>query len=397
MSRKTSTTCRRAGAALFATALTIGVGAIALTPAAAAPTVTKVQTGFGKTLDTTPSGPHDGTGTSVVVVGTEFAATMTAKVYFGTVASPKFLVLDDKTLLADVPASGTSGAVDSIVDVTVATTAPSVAKDATVSGNEYEYGGAPSITTATYSVDGKKLLIAGTNLLEVNEVLLGTTKLSLPKGAVTDTLITTVVPSSLKGSKYDVIATSPFGSATADPKFRVRPAVTRLSSSAGSSLGGQLVVLTGSSLGDASLVTVGGVSADFIRNSETELVFAVPASTATIATAKDLKKKVDVVVTTPAGASKAASYEYRFLPTFTAQDISTAPAATATVVTITGGNLLGASVSFAGKTGSVVTTSSNNTTLVVKTPKITGTKPAAGKVVIKTSTGSVDGGSWTFS
>src|SRR6185295_8891671 len=111
--------------------------------------------------------------------------------------------------------------------------------------------------------------------------------------------------------------------------------------------GGQSVTVSGTNLLVAS-GTIGGNAATVTSTTTTSATFVAPAHAA---------GTVDVTVTTNGGsATAAAGYTYAQPPTISSVSPSSGPSAGGQSVTITGTNLLGASVAVGGSSATVTGT-----------------------------------------
>jgi uncharacterized repeat protein (TIGR02543 family) len=173
------------------------------------------------------------------------------------------------------------------------------------------------------------------------------------------------------------------------PPALALPAVTGVSPDGGTDLGGTTVTITGNGLGHATLVTFGGVAGRIISRSDTGITVASPPSTGTVgitvttaAVTADSGTRitgtgtVDVIVTTPTGASKlTAADQFTFgapRPAVTGVSPDSGSTAGGTTVSITGTGLAGATgVAFGGVAGRI--TSDSNTQITVTSPPGTGT------------------------
>ena len=173
------------------------------------------------------------------------------------------------------------------------------------------------------------------------------------------------------------------------PPALALPAVTGVSPDGGTDLGGTTVTIAGNGLGDATLVTFGGVAGRIISKSDTRITVASPPSTGTVgitvttaAITADSGTRitgtgtVDVIVTTRTGASKlTGADQYTFgapRPTVTGVSPDSGSTAGGTTVSITGTGLAGATeVAFGGVAGRI--TSDSNTQITVTSPPGTGT------------------------
>ena len=173
------------------------------------------------------------------------------------------------------------------------------------------------------------------------------------------------------------------------PPAMALPAVTGVSPDGGTDLGGTTVTITGNGLGDATLVTFGGVAGRITSKSDTRITVASPPSTGTVgitvttaAITADSGTRitgtgtVDVIVTTPTGASKLTAVDqYTFgapRPAVTGVSPDSGSTAGGTTVSITGTGLAGATgVAFGGVAGRII--SDSNTQITVTSPPGTGT------------------------
>ena len=173
------------------------------------------------------------------------------------------------------------------------------------------------------------------------------------------------------------------------PPAMALPAVTGVSPDGGTDLGGTTVTITGNGLGGATLVTFGGVAGRITSKSDTRITVASPPSTGTVgitvttaAITADSGTRitgtgtVDVIVTTPTGASKlTAADQYTFgapRPAVTGVSPDSGSTAGGTTVSITGTGLAGATgVAFGGVAGRII--SDSNTQITVTSPPGTGT------------------------
>lgn len=213
--------------------------------------------------------------------------------------------------------------------------------------------------------------LGGTSTAIVGTLFTGATAVSFggtPAASfivVDDSHITATSPAGPAGT-IDVRVTTPSGQsaiATADHFTYVAPApaVTSLSPTSGTTLGGTSVVITGTTLTGATAVVFGALSATFIVNSATQITATSPASAVGL---------VDVRVTTPSGQSPiVAGDHYTYVtpaPTITAVSPVSGTTLGGTSVTVTGTTFTGAtSLTFGGV--SVAFTVVNDTTVTTTT------------------------------
>jgi len=191
------------------------------------------------------------------------------------------------------------------------------------------------------STGGGQLVVTGSNLRSATALTVGGTPATFTvRTEAGSTRLVATLPAHTAGTAA-VQVTSPGGSSAANPAAvytytATPPAVARLSAANVSTAGGSVVTVTGTGLGAATGVTVGGVAAaGLVRTSDTSLSFTVPAHAPGAG---------DVVVTTPAGrsATSAATRLTWVAPAApVVAKLSTATGSTLapTVVTVTGTGL----------------------------------------------------------
>jgi len=218
------------------------------------------------------------------------------------------------------------------------------------------------------STGGGQLVLTGSNLRSATAVTVGGTPATFTaRTEAGSTRLIATVPAHAAGTAA-VQVTSPGGRSAANPAAvytytAAPPAVARLSTASVSTAGGTVVTLTGTGLGGATSVTVGGAAAaGLVRTSDTSLSFTVPAHAPGAG---------DVVVTTPAGRS-AASAATRLTwvapaaPVVAKLSTATGSTLAPTVVAVTGTGLaqvLGATV--AGTPAAVKVLSDTSLTVTV--------------------------------
>ncbi|MFF2389696.1 IPT/TIG domain-containing protein [Agromyces sp. NPDC058104] len=265
-------------------------------------------------------GPTAG-GTPVTITGTALAGA--TEVTVDGVSVPFTQVSD--TEIAFTTAPHAAGAVDVVV------TTPGGESDALA----FTYVPAPVLTTLAPDegpvAGGSLVTILGADL--AGATLVTVDGASVPFTQLSDTEITFVTPPHLAGA-VDVVVTTPGGESNALPftYFDV-PVLTTLTPEEGPAAGGTLVTIDGTALGGATQVTVDGASVPFTQVSETQITFTTEPHDA---------GPVDVVVTTPGGASEPLTYTYLPGPLLTGLDPDAGPIAGGTPVTITGTDLGGA-------------------------------------------------------
>jgi hypothetical protein len=209
-------------------------------------------------------------------------------------------------------------------------------------------------------VGGTPVTITGTNLIGVT-VKFGKLAATIIPGSDTGTSIMVKSPAGKVGA-VNVTVTNAVGTASAPEQFTyvAAPSVRRAAPTSGPCGGGTPVTIKGSNLGTTATATVnfGGVAVTPSSDNGTTIVVNSPAGTG----------MVNVTVTTAGGASAPAHFTYVAAPTITA-NISPAsgPAKGGTAVTITGTNLLGATVKFGAKAATAFVSKSASK-IVVKSP-----------------------------
>lgn len=314
-------------------------------------------------------------GTTVVITGSDL--TGATAVSFGGTSALSFTVNSDTQITAVTPAR-TAG------NATVTVTTPAGQAIAT---QAFTYV-APSISLISPNGGtvngGNTVVITGNNLL-------GSTAVSFGGVAATsfvvnsNTQITAVTPARPAGAAT-VAVTTPVGVVNATYTYFATPSITAISPIAGSSNGGNSVVITGSNFVGITGVSFGGVSAtSFTVNSATQITAVTPARAA---------GAVQVQVTNPAGtATSAANFTYFAPPTFTSISPNTGSNVGGTTVIITGSNLTGVTAVTFGGVNAASFTVNSPTQITAITP--IGTIGAASVVV--TSPGGSATGSYTYS
>jgi hypothetical protein len=128
---------------------------------------------------------------------------------------------------------------------------------------------------------GSAVLITGTNLSSTTQVTFNGVPASVGM-LLSATQLSVVVPAGATAGPVTV--TTPSGTASSPGAFTVTgfgPAPTITSYAPAGQRTGGTVVVTGTNLGAASAVTIGGVGASFVVNSATQLTLTVPATATT--------------------------------------------------------------------------------------------------------------------
>lgn len=359
----------------------------------AAPTVSSVAPA---------AGPAAG-GTTVTVTGQGLGGT--SSVLFGKSASPQFAVNAAGTsLTAVVPAAAT--AAGGPVSVTVV----SGYSSATTAGSGYTYFGTPTVTGISPNLGplsgGQPVVISGTNLGGATGVRFGT----LPAASFTvnaaGTQISALSPASGSATAA-VTVLNPGGSgggpaASSSYTWAPAPAVSALSYTTGPTAGGasagkpSTLVISGTNLSGTTRVDFGANelrTAQIVQVSPTSVTVVVPPATK--------PGTIDVTVTTPAGVSAAATgdrYSYQAAPSVTSVSPNRSLLAGGTTVTVTGTNLIGASVVYLGAVAATpVSVSADGTRLTVIAPRAVSAGTAGVTVVTPGGTSpAVSGVSFTW-
>ena len=282
-----------------------------------------------------------------------------------------FYVVSDTEIIAFAPAATAAGT----VDVTVSNHSGT---SATVSGDTYTYivQPAPTVTSdvTSGSADGSDTVtITGTNFANVDDVFFGGVAANFT--VVSSTSITATAPAGVVGT-IDVTVQTDGGDSAPVSADRYTytpapvPAVTSLSTSAGTTAGSTQVIISGSGLTGASEVLFGDVPAAFAINSDSQItVFSPPQAAGTY----------DVTVVTPGGTSVVSSADEFTVsnasaPSVSGLSLTTGTTAGGTVVTITGSNFTGSqAVNFGTVQATDFTVIDDNTIIATAPPQAAGT------------------------
>jgi RHS repeat-associated protein len=234
-------------------------------------------------------------GTVVTIVGTGF--TGANRVTFGSTPA-SIIQVSTYVIVVQAPA-GSAEAVD------VRVTTPQGTSNITpVDGFTYVPPPVPVVTglslTNGTTLGGVVMTVIGTGFTGATQVTVGDT----PAGIVSfisDTAISFRTPAHARAEVVDVRVTTPGGTSavTAADQFTYllppRPAVTGLSLTSDTTLGGALVTILGTALTGVTAVSFGDVSRGFLVNSDTSVTVLAPMHAPGV---------VDVTVTTPGGTSQ---------------------------------------------------------------------------------------------
>lgn len=291
--------------------------------AAPAPAVTALDTTNGSSAG----------GTQVLLTGSDFGGA--TEVRFGD-TSAVFELLSDSLILVTAPPNAV-GTVHITVTTLTGTSAGTTADEFT-----YFTGPTPELSVigpaSGSTAGGAAVVIQGSNFTGTVEVLFGT--VSAEFTIVSDTLIFAQAPSQAAGAVDVRVRTFADTSAVVSGgvfTYQAAPApeVTGLTPSSGSTTGGGVVTITGSSFTSATAVTFGGKPAlSFWINSDTSITAVAPLHAA---------GTVDVQVATYGGTSTvvaASEYTYNHVtgpaPTVTTIGPATGTTAGGTAVAIRG-------------------------------------------------------------
>jgi len=281
------------------------------------PTISAVTPATGSTIG----------GSVVTITGTNLSGA--SSVSFGGTAATSFTVDSSTQITATTPA-GSAGTVSVLVTTSGGTTAANTL---------FTYVLPPTISAVTPAIGstlgGTVVTITGTNFN-------GATAVSF-KGAVatsftvnSSTQITATTPAGAVGAA-SVLVTTPGNTNAANTLFAYvpPPTVTAVSPSAGSTLGGTVVTITGTNFNGATAVSFGGAAAtSFTLNSPTRITATTPSGST---------GAFSVLVTTPGGINAAnLLFTYVAPPTIAAVSPATGSTLGGTVVTLNGANLTGA-------------------------------------------------------
>jgi hypothetical protein len=290
------------------------------------PTISSLGTQSGNT----------GGGTSVAINGSHFTSAI--GVTFGGVPAASFTINSDSLITAVSPpqAAGT-------VDVKVTTNAGT---SATTSNDRFTVTAAlPTVTGLSSSggstAGGLSLTITGTNFTGATGVSFGS--VAVPFTFNSATSISVVSPPEPQGTVDVTVTTFAGTSATATGDHfaytnAANPTVTGVTANSGSTVGGDVVTISGTNFTGATGVTFDNIAAaGFTVVSDTAIVAISPAHATT--------GTIDVQVTTYANTSATSAadhytYNSASAPTITSLNPSTGGTGGGTLVTITGTNLL---------------------------------------------------------
>ncbi len=255
------------------------------------PTLTNLSPVTGSTIG----------GQTVTLTGTNLS--LASSVTFGGVSAASFTVNSATQITATAPALS-AGQVGVVVttpggSATAATLFTAVAPPGVTSV-------APALGT---TLGGNTITVTGAGFSGATAVTVGgnaATGLTVVNG----TTLTATTPAGVAGTA-SVVVVGPYGTSAANSLFTyiAPPTLTSVSPATGSTIGGQVVTLTGTNFSPATGVSFGGVSAaSFTVNSATQITAVTPATTA---------GAKSVIVTTPGGSNGANTLFTTSVPTTT--------------------------------------------------------------------------------
>jgi hypothetical protein len=295
--------------------------------------------------------------TGVVITGTGFnTVTGISGVTFGGTDATTYTVNSDTRITCTAPAK-TAGS----VTVQVTNTDGSATLE-----NGFTYYNAPTISTILPnggSVNGgTSVIITGTSFTGLTGVTFGNTP--APSYTVnSSTQITCVTPAKTAGS-FDVVVTTPNGSATVVNGFTYynAPTISTILPNGGSVNGGTSVVITGTSFTGVTGVTFGNTPVtSYTVNSDTQITCVTRAKTA---------GSFDVVVTNPGGSATVVNgFTYYNSPTISTILPNGGSVNGGTSVIITGTSFTGVTgITFGGTNATSVIVNSAGTQITCVTP-----------------------------
>jgi hypothetical protein len=295
----------------------------------------------------TPNQGSTGGGAVVTITGTNLSGT--TAVLFGGVPATSLTIVSPTKITAVAPA-GNAGA------VSVSVTTPG---GTAVNIGAFHYVASPVISGMSSSAGplagGNTITISGVNLGTATVVFFGEN--SATPTVLNDTTLSVVVPAGAGGWSAPVTVITAGGTVSAESAYTYvdTPTISTLSPAAGPTAGGNVVTISGTSLNSTTSVTFDGQAVAFTVLSDTTLTAVAPAGSAGY---------VDVVVSNP-GGSATLTETYRYVAGPGAGPISPNQGSTGggTVVTMTGTNLMNASLVMVGGKPAVIT--ANTPTMVV--------------------------------
>ncbi len=297
-----------------------------------------------------PSGGSLNGGTAVTITGTGFTSGTT--VYFGEVEAVVQSSSGTTGIVATAPAgTGT-------VDVTVSN---SNGTSATSSVDQFIYYAVPVVTGLSVNsgpaAGGTSVTISGSDFTDVTDVNFGDQPVA-SFTVVNDSTITAVSPSG--AGPVDVQVTTPGGSSAINPNdvFTYNaPSIASLSPNAGSPSGGTSVSIQGVNFTQATSVTWNDTSIPFTFISDAQITVISPVG----------QGQASVTVNSAGGTSAPVLFNY--VPSIASIAPDYGSTSGGTEVTLMGaGFTAGSVVTIGGKSATVLSVSSDGTTITAITP-----------------------------
>ncbi len=306
----------------------------------------------GTPIITSFSPNSGGAGTTVTITGANF--TWATTVNFGGTPAASFFVNSDTQITAIV-GDGATG------PITVTTT-----NGMATSATNFTFFLAPTITSFTPNsgAAGATVTITGVNFTGATAVSFGGMAAAFTVNS--DTQITVTVGNGVTGT---VSVSTPGGTATSATSFTFIPAPAISSFSPSNGTTGKSVTITGTNLGNASAVTIGGTATTITADSATSLTVTVGSGASGA-----------IVVTTPGGTATSAT-SFTFIPAPTISSFTPSSGVSGTSVTITGTNLgIASEVNIGGVAAAITADSATSLTVTVGSG-------ASGAIVVTTPGG----------
>ncbi|MGK8524416.1 IPT/TIG domain-containing protein [Nocardia asteroides] len=310
-------------------------------------------------------------GNTVTLTGTGF--TGATAVRFGTTPATSFTVVSDTQITAVAPAgTGTTAVTIATVGGTsnevVYTYTPPPALAAIVPGSGPETG-------------GNTVTLTGTGFTGATAVRFGATP-ATSFTVVSDTQITAVAPAGTGTAAVTVTAVGGTSNALAYV-FAPVPTLASAVPGSGPETGGDTVTLTGTGFTGATAVTFGGTPA---------VSFTVVADSSITAVAPAGAGSVNVVVTTPGGATNGVLHTYVPAPALASLAPGSGPETGGNTVTLTGTGFTDATAVSFGLAPAISFTIVSDTRIIAVAPPSTGTAA----VTVTTIGGTSNGALYTY-
>jgi hypothetical protein len=286
------------------------------------------------------------------------------------------------TAVADTGSSAVSRTVDSLANGTTYVFRISAINSAgtgahSTASSSLKPQGLPVFTSIEPSsgtdLGGTNVVVTGQNFSGMSGVTVGGVAATTVT-VVSDTRVSFTTQAGTAGV-VDVILTTPSGSTTATGQFTYLaiPTITNVSPFYGPLGGGTTIVITGTKLTGATVVTVGGSAVNsFTVDSSTQISAVVTAGSVG---AKDVR-----VQTLDGSATKTDGFTYFSAPTITALSVISGPTTGGTSVVITGTNFSGTTAVTFGGVNATAFTLDSATSITATTPTAPG--GSAGAVTV---------------